>query len=185
MLVGLLSRQVHAAGQLQREVKDLQEEQVELESELEELKRAEEVAGLVDMIMIPTIESADPELVDQDLDEATRTALKESGQYIGCGDQVVFEKKNIEPTARPLEAIYLELFQERDIIGLRELDYEEIIIENSTAQLHLSGQYVSVGTCEPPRTEAVLEFAAKQYPHIDDVEIYLDGEILEFVHGGP
>lgn len=151
----------------------------------------------VDKIMIPVIELDEAfnfgEEVNWDRDIMEKA--QEKGEYIGCGDKISYIEKKIEPTIRPLEAIYLELFKGNEAVKETEyhnpisnhidtLIFNDVIIENNIAKVYLLGEYFSIGTCEPPRTEAVLIFAAKQYPWIESVEIYLNNQETEFIHGG-
>lgn len=169
-------------------------------------KELEEIV-LVDKIMVPVIDfdtlSRFGEEIAYDTDDMKKA--KERGDYVGCGDKVAYIEKKIEPTSRPLKAIYLELFKGDEIVEgtdyinplsihiekrfideniIEPLRFEKVIIEDNIAKVYLSGNYVTVGTCEPPRTEAVLRFASLQYPWIKGVEIYLNGKEMEFIHGG-
>ncbi len=152
---------------------------------------------LVNTIMVPVIDSEGAlGFGDEvDWDENVMREAREKGEYIGCGDRIVYTIKEIEQTPRPLEAIYRELFRGDEIVAgteyenpisshINDLFFDRVIIENDIAKLYLTGEYITIGTCEPPRTKAVLIFAAKQYPWINDVEIYLNGEEIEFIHGG-
>ncbi len=122
-------------------------------------------------------------------------AVEDQGDYIGCGDKIVYVSKKIEKTTRPLEAIYKEIFKGDEITQgtnyqnpitdhIDSLNFDKVNIENDIAKVYLTGEYITIGTCEPPRTQAVLVFAAKQYPWIKDVEIYLNGQEMIFIHGG-
>ncbi len=120
----------------------------------------------------------------------------ESGEYVGCGDKLSYIEKEISYTTMPLTAIYEELFKMDGLLLIEEkryrnpiydqdnMQFEKVEIEGEVANIYLLGEYVSIGTCEPPRTEAVLKFAALQYPWISDVKIYLNGKEIEFIHGG-
>ena len=107
ILTTLLIWQVYAAGELRQEVEDLQEERSELEDELDQMAEVKvemeeelvEESNLVETIMVPVIEPADPDLLDQHLDSDTRAKLRKTGELIGCGDRVVFEKR---PLNQPL-----------------------------------------------------------------------------------
>ncbi len=165
----------------------------------------------VDRIMVPVIDNTSSVELGEEIGydtEAMREA-QERGDYIGCGDRVAYIEKEIEPTSRPLEAIYLELFKGDEIVEgtdyenplsyhikerviesgeeyytTKPLEFERVVLEEDRAKLYLSGEYLTIGTCEPPRIEAVLRFAALQYDWINNVDIYLNGEEMEFIHGG-
>jgi len=134
-----------------------------------------------------------------------------TGRRVGCGDSIAFIEKEIEPTTQPLNAIYRKLFKGDEIVAgteyhnpityhtkertigrgedlppwiVRPLQFDRAVIKGDVAIVYLTGDYASVGTCEPPRVEAVLKFAAKQYPWINEVKIYIDGLEAEFIHGG-
>jgi len=127
-----------------------------------------------------------------------RIEASKIGEYIGCGDSIFYFEKEIKSTTQPLTAIYQELFTMENsvIVNNKEyinpinyhqvnLNFEKAVVENRTAYVYMTGQYISVGACESPRTKGVLEFAAKQYDWIDDVVFYINGEKNNFIHGGP
>jgi len=140
------------------------------------------------------------------LEGATRED-RETSRMVGCGDSIAFIEKEIEYTPKPLTAIYQILFSGDEITegtkyhnpiislvrGRRmngvvfALRFERVMIKDNIATVYLSGDYLSLGTCEPPRVEAVLSFAAKQFPWIEDVDIFINGAEAGavFVHGGP
>ncbi len=179
--------------------------------EIKEEKEDKKENAFVDTIMIPVIDSGVAGGLGEEIGydtEAMREARKR-GDYVGCGDKIAYIKKEIEPTNRPLEAIYLELFKgdeivkgtdyenplsyhakersietEKEIYIIKPLEFDKVILEENKAKVYLVGEYATVGTCEPPRTEAVLKFASLQYPWIDEIEIYLNKEEMEFIHGG-
>ncbi len=137
---------------------------------------------------------------------------KEKGLYVGCGDVVFYIEKDINYTTEPLKAAYEELFSLEEVLVVDEVDYinpiyyhtkgrsisidsgddwtidplefEKVIVENGLASVYLTGNYATVGTCEPPRTQAVLEFSATQFDTVDSVNIYLNGDKMQFIHGG-
>jgi len=134
---------------------------------------------------------------------------KETGRRIGCGDRIAFIEREVEFTTQPLRAIYQELFRGSEIVVgteyinpiawhnkertinsgngfliTRPLQFDRVVIKNGLAVVHLTGDYITIGTCEPPLVEAVLEFAAKQFPWIKEINIYIEGTEAEFIHGG-
>ncbi len=140
------------------------------------------------------------------------TIARETGDFIGCGDRIIFVEKEIPHTTKPLTAIYQELFRGSEIVEgtkysnpiawhnherviqrtnqpdfiKRALQFDKVIVEDGITTVYLVGDYMSIGTCEPPRVMAALEFAAKQYPWIKEVRIYIENAEAEGVifHGG-
>ncbi len=140
------------------------------------------------------------------------TEARERGAYVGCGDVVYYISKEIDHTLAPLNAVYQELFSLQEVLVVDEVEYvnpiyyhvkgraistgsgddwivaplefEKVTVENGIASVYLMGGYATVGTCEPPRTQAVLEFSATQFDTVDSVNIYLNGDKMEFIHGG-
>ncbi len=201
-VAGVAGASVLFLAQEEREVKKEDTVEKDVESEKED---KEDI--FVDTIMVPVI-GEPAEDVDYDDTQAMEEA-REKGDFIGCGDKVYYIEKEIEPTNKPLEAIYLELFKgdeivegtdysnplsyhikersietEKKTIIVEPLEFNEVVLDGNKARIYLSGEYATIGTCEPPRTEAVLIFAALQYDWIDDAIIYLNNEKMEFVHGG-
>lgn len=140
-------------------------------------------------------------------DEETMREARRQGRYIGCGDGLFYMEKEVPQTTMPLTAVYEALFSLDEVVVVagkeyvnpihyqsqqkvidertyRPMRFEKVVVEGNVAKVYLTGDYVSVGTCEPPRTEAVLRFAAKQFEQIDEVEIYLNDEPARFIHGG-
>ncbi len=134
-------------------------------------------------------------------------------RYVGCGDVVFYAEKNIPHTLTPLKVVYEKLFsleattsiegkdyanaiyshvqgrvikmEDRGDQIIKPLQFDRVVIEDGVAHVYLSGDYATVGTCEPPRTEAALKLVATQFDTVDNAEIYLNGEEMTFVHGGP
>ncbi len=191
--------------------KDIVIEEIIPEEVIVDEDEEEKEGTFVDVIMVPVIDGDASMGLGEEIGydtEAMRKA-KERGDYIGCGDKISYIEKEIEPTSRPLKAIYLELFKGDEIVEgtdcqnplsyhikersieteketyiVKPLEFNRVALEENKAKVYLSGEYATVGTCEPPRTEAVLKFASLQYPWIDDAIIYLNGEEMEFIHGG-
>jgi hypothetical protein len=112
-----------------------------------------------------------------------------SGKRIGCGDSVVAVERPIAPTAAPLRAALDELLAIDDFFygepglynALAHFDVavSRIELENGKATVHLTGEYLLIGTCEDPRFVAQLEETVLQFPTIDAVEIFVNGENLK------
>ncbi|TVQ94756.1 MAG: hypothetical protein EA400_00915 [Chromatiaceae bacterium] len=159
------------------------------------------------IIRIPLIEYGGADALAERVgwDSAAMDAARQQGEFVGCGDRIVYMEKRIPHTRAPLTAIYQELFRLPDTVvvhgqayqnpihqhahrrNLPPLRFERVTISNRKANLYLVGDYLSVGTCEPARTEAVLQFAALQFATVDEIAIYLNGEPAAgvFMHGGP
>jgi hypothetical protein len=112
-----------------------------------------------------------------------------SGKRIGCGDSAVAVERPIAPTAAPLRAALNELLAIDDFFygesglynALAHFDVEvsRIDLAEGKATVHLTGEYLLVGTCEDPRFLAQLEETVLQFPTIDAVEIFINGENLK------
>jgi hypothetical protein len=114
----------------------------------------------------------------------------QTGEAIGCGDSLVAVPIQIEDQGNPLEAAYLYLLSIKDRIvepyGLYNALYQSdlhlektSIDENGLAQVYLSGSYLLGGVCDNPRFEAQLTHTALQFPQVQQVEVFINGEPLE------
>lgn len=140
---------------------------------------------------------------EMDWGEGILQAAREMGAFIGCGDSIFYLEEDITATQDPLSHVYDRLFDMGSVVVHEGIEYvnpigfhtetrtigdqtfaplsfESVVVENATAQIYLGGEYVSIGTCEPLATEAVLEFAALQFKEVNTVEIFLNGEQLNF-----
>ncbi len=134
-------------------------------------------------------------------------------RYVGCGDVVFYMEKDIPYTLTPLKVVYEKLFsleaitsidgknyanaiyshaqgsiikmEDREDQIIKPLQFDKVVIKDRVAHVYLSGDYATVGTCEPPRTEAALKLVATQFDTVDNAKIYLNKEEMIFVHGGP
>ena len=104
----------------------------------------------------------------------------------GC-DRVVFIERGIATTTMPLTAALQELFslEEERIEGFynfmantnNTLSFERAAVEDGTAHIYLSGNLSGLaGVCDDPRAQIQIEETALQFPTVDDVVIYLNGE---------
>jgi len=114
----------------------------------------------------------------------------QTGEPIGCGDSLVAVPIQVESTDNPLKAAYEHLLsiKERTVephglynaLYQSELSVEEIDLdENGLARVFLSGSYMLGGTCDNPRFEAQLTHTALQFPQVQQVEVFINGEPLE------
>jgi uncharacterized protein involved in high-affinity Fe2+ transport len=114
----------------------------------------------------------------------------QTGEPIGCGDSLVAVPIHMEDQVDPLEVAYQYLLSIKDRIvdpyGLYNALYQSdlhlektSIDENGLAQVYLSGSYLLGGVCDNPRFEAQLTHTALQFPQVQQVEVFINGEPLE------
>ncbi len=118
----------------------------------------------------------------------------QSGVEIGCNDSAVPVEVAIEPTTAPLTAALETLFsidsREYGETGLYNAFYQSNIqlenatVENGLATINLSGDLQLGGACDNPRIEAQIEQTALQFPTVDEVDVFLNGQPLEDVLAG-
>lgn len=115
----------------------------------------------------------------------------QSGQLVGCGDSLVAVDSDVTASAdvaNNLRLAYRALF-ETDSADLNEqglytafttadLRLESVSFNNGSAIVRLFGDYTLGGECDGPRVEAQLESIAQQFDEVNEVEIYLNDEIL-------
>ena len=112
---------------------------------------------------------------------------KESdGKKRGC-DRVVFVDRNVARTEQPLSAALEELFaiEQFDVGGWQNfiaktnetLSFDRATIDDGVASLYLRGKLSGLtGTCDDPRARIQIEETALQFPEVDSVAIYLNGQ---------
>lgn len=109
-----------------------------------------------------------------------------SGPQRGC-DRVVMVTRRVPSTQAPLTAALNELFalEATTVSGWHNfiartndtLSFERAEVENGTARVYLTGSLSGLaGVCDDPRTRTQIEETALQFPTVDRVEIYLNGE---------
>ena len=117
----------------------------------------------------------------------------ESGS-VGCGDEVVAVRRDIQKTQAPLTAaLNLLLAQKSQYYGESGL-YNALyqsnlrigsISRNGTAwTIRLTGSLVLGGTCDGPRVKAQLEQTALQFSTVKSVRYYVNGQPLESLLSG-
>ncbi len=159
-------------------------------------------------ISIPVIEIGGARLKETEGEnEEIIARAKERGEYIGCGDSLFYYEKEIPLVGALLAATYEHLFRLENpvLVGGKSysnpispqakrrtvqraeetfiydpLGFERVEASGPKAKVYLSGDYVPDGKCDIYRIKAVLEFAAKQFPEISEVEIYINGERENF-----
>lgn len=115
----------------------------------------------------------------------------QSGELIGCGDSLVAVESDLtvgDDIANNLRLAYRALFEadpaDLDEQGLytaftnADLRLESVSFNNGSAIVRLFGDYTLSGECDAPRVEAQLERIAQQFDEVNEVEIYLNDEIL-------
>lgn len=113
-----------------------------------------------------------------------------SGKKIGCGDSAVAVTREIASTQAVLKAAMTELLSIKDkdygqsglynSLYRYNLNVESVAIDNNgKATIKLSGDFILVGTCEDPRIEAQLKETARQFPTVESVKIFINGEDLD------
>ncbi|MFZ6028649.1 MAG: GerMN domain-containing protein [Chloroflexota bacterium] len=114
----------------------------------------------------------------------------QAGKKIGCDDSVVPVEVVFEPpTDTPLPAALEELLaldgQYYGQSGLYNVFYQSDLavesaqIKNGEAIIRLAGTLRLGGVCDDPRLRAQLEETALQFPGVQDVAIFINGEPLE------
>lgn len=113
-----------------------------------------------------------------------------SGPKIGCGDSIIEVRRTVPRTQSPLRVAFETLLAENDEfygesgfynpIHHYDLTVDDVNIRaDGTAVVRLSGEFFGIGTCEDPRIQAQLEYTALQFDTVKDVEIWINGELLD------
>ncbi|MCC6455172.1 MAG: LysM peptidoglycan-binding domain-containing protein [Caldilineaceae bacterium] len=113
------------------------------------------------------------------------------GGPLGCGDTLVPVTVEIPSTRAVLRASLDKLLSLRtpyygesglyNALYQSQLTLDDVRIDNRVATIRLSGQVVLGGVCDSPRVQAQLEQAALQFSTVDQVKIYLNGNLLQDV----
>lgn len=115
-----------------------------------------------------------------------RYAKESDGEQRGC-DRVVLVDRSVSRTDAPLTAALNELFslEQRNVKGWQNfiaetnetLSFERATIEDSTAHVYLAGELSGLaGVCDNPRAKIQIEETALNFPTVDSVALYLNGE---------
>jgi spore germination protein GerM len=116
---------------------------------------------------------------------------KQGTKERGC-DTVVMVDRTIPATSAPLTAALKQLFSEKElwINGLYNfisktrdtLLFDRATVENGVAKIYLTGDLGGLsGVCDDPRAAAQIEETALQFPTVQKVELYLNGERVSLV----
>jgi LysM repeat protein len=113
------------------------------------------------------------------------------GGPLGCGDTLVPVTVEIPETRAVLRATLDRLLSVKtqyygesglyNALYQSNLTLDDVRIDNRVATIRLSGQIVLGGVCDTPRVQAQLEQAALQFSTIDQVRIYVNGNLLQDV----
>jgi hypothetical protein len=111
----------------------------------------------------------------------------QGGKTAGCGDQIIWVVEDVDPTRSPIiTSIEMMFDSEKDygfepgnfLASQNALSFNEVILENGIAKIYLEGEFTTEGECDLPRQFIQLEEVALQYYSVDEVEIYLNDELL-------
>jgi hypothetical protein len=117
-----------------------------------------------------------------------------TGTRRGC-DEVVMLTRSVATTTAPLAAAMRELFAYQNTSGVatgtfsyidksndsrtgsqRPLQFDRAEVVDGTAKVYVTGDPVYAGVCDDPRLTIQIEETAKQFPTVNAVEIYLNGQ---------
>lgn len=112
----------------------------------------------------------------------------------GC-DKVAMITRDIEKTEAPLTAAMNELFSldREEVQGFQHfiartndtLSFNRAEVTNGTANIYLEGELSGLaGVCDNPRAKIQIEETALQFPTVEDVQIYLNGEPTDLQPSG-
>jgi LysM repeat protein len=110
------------------------------------------------------------------------------GGPLGCGDTLVPITVEVPPTRGILRAtldrllsVKTQFYGESGLYNAlyqSQLSIDDVRIDNRIATIRLSGNIVLGGVCDTPRVQAQLEQAALQFSTVDQVRIYVNGNLL-------
>ena len=111
------------------------------------------------------------------------------GDRYGC-DYLAFVEREVTSTTAPLTAAMQELFSIATtsvdghynfIANTNDtLEFDRATVENGTAHIYLSGELSGLaGVCDDPRASIQIEQTALQFSTVNDVQLYLDGEVTD------
>lgn len=111
-----------------------------------------------------------------------------NGEKVAC-DRVVFIEREIEPTTSPLTVAMNLLFSldQTEVEGWQNfiartnetLSFERarVLLTTGVASIYLSGRLSGLaGVCDNPRARTQIIQTALQFPDIEEVHLYLNGE---------
>jgi LysM repeat protein len=111
------------------------------------------------------------------------------GGPLGCGDTLVPVTVEIPATRAVLRAsldkllsLHSAYYGESGLYNAlyqSQLTIDDVRIDDRVATIRLSGQVVLGGVCDTPRIQAQLEQIALQFSTVDEVNIYVNGNLLQ------
>lgn len=113
------------------------------------------------------------------------------GQFgpFGCGAYISFIPRQVPETSAVLNATYNWLFSNpssfdggnfHNVIATQtNLDFQSVEIINGTAKVYLTGSVMG-NHCADATFGAQIEQAAFQYPTVNDIEVYVNGELFNW-----
>ena len=112
-----------------------------------------------------------------------------SGELFGCDDSLVPITREIPVGVDPIQGALEELLSipgpDFGESGLSTAFYawdvtvDSVSVEDGLATVQMSGDIAIAGVCEEPRIEYQLERTVLEFPEVDEVEIFINGEALE------
>ncbi len=146
-------------------------------------------------IVTPTVTMPKPALEEDEIavyfvDVENQRNIDET---FGCGDSLSYLTQNLENEEITLEekiesAVNFLITANDQYVGKgglynafyqSNLSINRVEIEDSTANVYLTGELELAGTCDNPRIRAQLENTITQFDEIDDSEIYLNEVSLD------
>ena len=141
------------------------------------------VAGCLDAPQPAETPATPPEVVSYDIYLVAYDTTLVGGQEIGCGDVLVPIEQTSALRDTPLAEALRALVQAQDasviVNTVRGLTVEEVTIEKGVATVQLAGRLELGGVCDHPRVEGQLRQTALQFPEVDSVLFFIDGEPLD------
>ncbi len=112
-----------------------------------------------------------------------------SGEMIGCGDSLVGITRtipgNVDPIVGALEELLSIPGPDFGESGLStafyawDVNVDSVTVVDGLATVQMSGTFSIAGICEHPRIQSQLEETVLQFPNVDAVDIFINGESLE------
>ncbi|MDP4008267.1 MAG: GerMN domain-containing protein [Candidatus Peregrinibacteria bacterium] len=109
----------------------------------------------------------------------------QNGEKIGCNDSVLAVSRTIPPTTNLIEDTLSELLSVKgqyygksglyNALYQSDLEVSKINVNNRTASVYLTGEYLLGGMCDTPRFDAQLRQTILQFPEIQQAFIFING----------
>jgi hypothetical protein len=141
--------------------------------------------------LVPTDSADNSAVLDRVSIAFLDTEQTTSGKERGC-DRVVMVEERIVPTTTPLTAALQTLFAlERQRVTADlwynfisqtndTLTFDRVTVQNGVAKVYLEGELTGLaGVCDNPRAQIQIEETALNFPTVNSVEIYLNGELTD------